>query len=154
MHLNNYCTRYQVSYSRSHPPLVEQCTSDNSFSASAVTLVAPFVRYFTPCYTSVHGTFGYRHSRQPTSTTCFQHSTIYLSQFIIMDHIVRSSQNYRAPTPARSPFNSPESLRETMPPIGPSLQPPTKFPPIQMAGTEVRPTTFAISARIAFPSSS
>lgn len=67
---------------------------------------------------------------------------------------VFTSPNYKALTPFNKPFNSPLSFSLTIPPIGPSLQPPTNLPPIQIAGTEVRPTKEAISARIALPSGS
>jgi hypothetical protein len=57
-------------------------------------------------------------------------------------------------TAFKRPFNFPDSLRLTIPPMGPSLQPPINSLPIQMAGTDVRPINSASSARIAFPSMS
>lgn len=61
---------------------------------------------------------------------------------------------YTAPTLLNNESSSPLSSSFTIPPIGPSLQPPTNSPPIQIAGTLVRPSKSPISARIAFPSTS
>mmetsp|Transcript_26738 Transcript_26738/g.56065 ORF Transcript_26738/g.56065 Transcript_26738/m.56065 type:complete len:94 (-) Transcript_26738:497-778(-) len=61
---------------------------------------------------------------------------------------------YKTPTFFNMPSNFPLSSNFTIPPKGPSLQPPTNSPPIQIAGTEVRPNISPISARIAFPSPS
>lgn len=61
---------------------------------------------------------------------------------------------YNAPTDSSMPLSLFDSFRLLMPPMGPSLHPPTKSPPIQIAGTEVLPMISAISALMAFPSSS
>ncbi len=61
---------------------------------------------------------------------------------------------YKAPTLFNNPVSSPLSESLVSPPDGQSLHPPTNVPPIQMAGTDVRPTKSAITARMALPSGS
>lgn len=65
--------------------------------------------------------------------------------------IEASHTSHKAPTSRSIVVSSPELSSLTTPPMGPSLHPPMNFPPIQMAGTLVRPIRSAISARIAFP---
>jgi len=65
----------------------------------------------------------------------------------INESVFRMHRHYNALAAFSMPTSSPLSLNFTIPPIGPSLQPPMNFPSIQIAGTDVRPMMSAISAR-------
>ena len=84
------------------------------------------------------------------------HSTIMATLALIHAPFLMANISnilYTAPTAASILSSSPLSSNLTMPPLGPSLQPPRKSAPIHMAGTEVLPMIPAISARSALPSS-